>query len=141
MVDRDFKPSDIDPCLYIGNRMIILTYVDNYIIIGPSMDRIDSFVESMKQEKEKFLLTDEGDINKFLGIEITQLDDKRFKVSQPFLIDQIVSFLNIDTNDYGMETNIKPTLVGKPFLHKDLAGKPCKEYCNYRTAVGMLTYL
>ena len=43
LVDIDFKPSDINPCLYIGNGMIILTYVDDCIIVGPSMDRIDSF--------------------------------------------------------------------------------------------------
>ena len=114
MVDRDFKPSDIDPGLYIGNGMVTLTYLDDCIIVGPSIDRIDSFVESTKTFKENFVLTDEGDINKFLGIEITQLDDKIFKVSQPFLIDRIVSFLKIDTNDYGMETSTKPTPVGKP---------------------------
>ena len=76
LVDRDFKPSDIYPCLYICNGMIILTYVDDCIIVGPSMDRIDIFVKSMKTVKENFVLTDGGDINKLLGIEITQLDDK-----------------------------------------------------------------
>ena len=95
----------------------------------------------MKTVKENFVLTDEGDINKFLGTEITQLDDKRFKVSQPFLVDWIVNFLNINTNDYGMETNTKPTPVGKYLIHKDLAGKPRKEDWDYRTAVGILTYL
>ena len=58
MVDKYFKPSDIDPCLYIGNKMIILTYVDDCIIVGPSMGRIDSFVKSMKTGKENFVLTD-----------------------------------------------------------------------------------
>ena len=140
LVDRDFKPSYIYPSLYIGNEMIILTYVGDCIIVGPSMDRIDSFVESMKTGKDNFVLTDEGDINKLLGIEITKLDDKRFKVSQPFLIDRIVSLLKVDTNDYGMETNTKPKPVRKPHLHKYLSGKPRKEDCNYRTAVGMLTY-
>ena len=86
MIDRDFKPSDIYPCLFIGNGMIILTYVDICIIIGPLLDHIDSFVKTMKTGKENFVLTDEGDINKSLGIEIIKLDEKRFKVSQPFLI-------------------------------------------------------
>ena len=57
------------------------------------------------------------------------------------MIDRIVRFLNIDTSDYGIETNTKPTPVGKPLLHKYLSGKPRKEDCNYHTAVGMLTYL
>ena len=141
LVDRNFKPSNIDPCLYIGNGMIILTYVDDCIIIGPSMDKIDAFVRSMQVGPEKFILTDEGNIDKFLGIEITHLDDKRFKISQPFLIDRIVAYLNIDSNEYGIGTNSKCTPVGKPLLHKDLSGKPRKEKWNYRTAVGMLTYL
>ena len=139
--DRELVPSDIDPCLYVGNRMIVLTYVDDCIIVGPSMKDIDAFVKSMKDGPENFILTDEGDIDKFLGIEITHLDEKRFKISQPYLIDRIISLLNIDTNTYGMETNSKSTPVGKPLLHKDLEGKPRKESWNYRTAVGMLTYL
>ena len=72
---------------------------------------------------------------------MTHLDDKRFKISQPFLIDRIVAYLNIDSNEYGIGTNYKLTPVGKTLLHKDLSGKSRKEKWNYRTAVGMLTYL
>ena len=43
--------------------MIILTYIADCIIVGPSIDEIDSFVESMKTGKENFVLTDKGDIN------------------------------------------------------------------------------
>ena len=53
----------------------------------------------MKNVPEKFVLTDEGDINKFLGIEIKHINEKRFKVSQTFLIGEIISVLNIDTRD------------------------------------------
>ena len=59
--------------------MIILTYVDDCIIVGPSMENNNRFVDSMKNGDENFVLNDEGDINKFLGIEITQLDDKDSK--------------------------------------------------------------
>ena len=103
------------------------------------MGNISHFVDSMKNEDENFVLTDEGDINKSLGIEITQLDNKIFKISQPYLIDQIISFLNIDANDHNVETNAKSTPVGKPLLHKDLSGKPRKETWNYRTSVGIMT--
>ena len=87
---------------------------------------IDSFFQSMKNRPEKLVLTDKGDINKFLSIEITHISEKRFKLSQPFLIDRIIYILNIYTNDYGMDTNSKSTPVGNPLLHKDLSGKPHK---------------
>ena len=63
---------------------------------------------------------------KFLGIEIIHIDEKRFKVSQPFLIDRVISLLDIDTNNYGMDTNAKSTPFGNPLLHKDLSGRPHK---------------
>ena len=59
--------------------MIILTYLDNFIIVGPSMNNINGFAKSMKTGNESFVLTDRGDINKFFGIEITQLDEKNSK--------------------------------------------------------------
>ena len=86
-------------------------------------------------------MTVEGDINKFLGIEVTQLDKKIFKISQPFPIKRIISLLNIDTNEYGMDTSTESTPVGKPLLHKYLSGNLRKDEWNYRTEVGMLTYL
>ena len=94
------------------------------------MKDIDGFVKSMKIRSKNFVLTNEGDINKFLGIETTQLDDKRFKISQPFLIDRITYFININTNNYGMDKNSNSTPVGKPLLSKDLSGKPRKESWN-----------
>ena len=121
--------------------MIVLTYVDYCIIVGTSMQKISALVKSMEVGPKTFTLTDAGDIDKFFGIEINHLDEKRFKISQPVMIDRIISFLNIDMNDFGLGTNSKSTPVGKPLLHKDLSGKPLKENWNYRTAVGMLTYL
>ena len=53
----------------------------------------------------------------------------------------MISFLNIDATDHNVETNEKSTPVGKPLLQKYLSGKLRKETWNYRTAVGMMTYL
>ena len=51
------------------------------------MENINRFVDSMKNGDKNFVLTDEGDINKLLRIEINQLDNKRSKISQPYLTD------------------------------------------------------
>ena len=82
--------------------MIILTYYDDRIIVETSMENNNRFVDSMQNGDENFVLTDEGDINKFLGIEITQLDNKIFKISPPYLTDRIISFLKIDHNDHNV---------------------------------------
>ena len=86
--------------------MIILNYTKDCIIVGPSMVDIDYFAKSMKDRPENFVLTDEGYIDNSLGTEITQLDEKRLKISQPFIIDTIVSFIGIDKNHYGMKKKI-----------------------------------
>ena len=95
LVDIYFKPSSIDPFLYID---------------------IDALVWSIKNGSEKLLLTDEGDTKNIFGIEITHIYENIFKVSQPFLIERIISLLNIYTNNYDMDTNAKSTPVGKPLL-------------------------
>ena len=45
LVDRYFNPSGIDPRLYIGNGMIVLTYVNDCIIVGPYIVDIDAFIQ------------------------------------------------------------------------------------------------
>eukprot|EP00956_Cyclotella_meneghiniana_P030036 scaffold74624_cov50-Cyclotella_meneghiniana.AAC.2 len=60
LVDRGFKASVIDPCLYYKKWMIVITYADDCIIVGNNMRNIDNFVRSMQNGKENFDLTDEG---------------------------------------------------------------------------------
>eukprot|EP00957_Ditylum_brightwellii_P057186 4333059-Ditylum_brightwellii.AAC.1 len=75
------------------------------------MENINSFVTLMKEGNENFILTDEGDIDKFLGIEMTQLDKNRFKISHPYLIDRIVLLSNLNQDEFGYQTNPKATPV------------------------------
>ena len=96
LIDRDFHASNIDPCLYMKKGLLVLTYVDDCIIIGRSMDEIDSFIYSMSHGKENFVLTDKGTIDKFLGIEITDRGEGEFALTQPHLIDRIVKLLDLD---------------------------------------------
>ena len=121
--------------------MILLTYVDNCIIFSPSMESIDRLVWLMHDGPENFNLTDEGNLNKFLEIEITKLDSSSFELAQPFLIDCLLQFLGLCNNSLETDANSSSTPVTKGLLHRDLAGKPCKYKWKYRMAVGMLSYL
>ncbi len=119
------------------NGMILLVYVDDYIIIG---DRIDYLIHSLQHREEQYILTEEGTLDKFLGININKLNNNRFKLSQPFLIERIINFVESECKT---DVNIKtmPNPVGKPLLHKDLEGKERKYQWNYTTAMGMTGYL
>ena len=92
---------------------------------------------SLHGGEEDFKFTDEGSIDKYLGVEIKQIDDKSFELTQPFLIERIINFLGLENG----KTHEKLTPVGKPLLNKDLDGVIRKYDWNYRGAVGMLTYL
>ena len=95
----------------------------------------------MQSGLENFKLTDKGGVNKFLGVEITRLDDNSFELSQPFLIDRILNFLGLCNNEFKTDANSTSTPVAKGLLHRDLDGKERKYTWKYRTAVGMLSYL
>ena len=101
------------------------------------MSRIDALIDSLHGGDENFVLQDEGSIDKYLGVSITQLDESSFELSQPFLIERITSFLGIGDG----KTNERLTPVGKPLLNKDTLGIPRKYNWEYRGAIGMLTYL
>jgi hypothetical protein len=141
LVDRGFTPSKIDQCLYMKKGMVVLVYVDDCIIVGDDMTKIDQFVASMQTGSENFILTDEGSIDKFLGIDIKRLGKKEFEISQPFLVNRILQLLDLDHGTTNSKCNEKFTPAASQVLNKDTLGKPRKRTWNYRTAVGMLSYL
>ncbi len=81
-----FVQSNIDPCVFFGQKCIVPTYVDNCILIGDLQDRLNALVMSLHNGDENFALFDEGLIDKYLGVEISQVDSSSFQLTQPFLI-------------------------------------------------------
>jgi hypothetical protein len=135
--DRGFVPSSVDPCVFFSKDCIVLTYVDDCIIVAKSMNCIDELITSMHGGDKNFALQDEGSIDKYLGMNIRQIDKDSFELLQPFLIKRITSFLGIADG----KTNEKLTPVRKPLLNKDLLCVSPKNDWEYWGAIGMLTYL
>eukprot|EP00956_Cyclotella_meneghiniana_P030674 scaffold78001_cov41-Cyclotella_meneghiniana.AAC.5 len=106
---REFKASEIDPCIFLKPGIIVLVYVDDCIITGP----------------EQFVLTEEGTLDKFLGINIQPAGPGKYELSQPFLIERLVNFVE-DGVQLDLNAKETPTPVGKPLLHKDSNGKSRK---------------
>jgi len=64
-------------------------------LIGDTHDRLDALVTSLHDD-ENFKLQDEGSIEKYLGVDIAQVDGTSFQLTQPFLIERITQLLGID---------------------------------------------
>ena len=141
--NRGFNPSHVNPCIFYEENAIIITYVDDCIVLYRNKSVFDELIDSLKNGPEKIdLLTGEGVINVYLGIEIEMLSKtkpnmpKLFEMEQPFLVGCILKLLSIVEGD-----NSKPTLATKPVLAKDSEGDIRNAEWNYRQAIGMLSYL
>ncbi len=136
LITRDFIQSQVDKCVFFQKDCIVLTYVDDCIILGKDMAIVDAVISSLKEGHEDFELVDQGSIDKYLGLMIQDIDSNTFKMSQPFLIPCILDFLSLDKN----KTKGQDTPVGKPLLNCDLNGIPWKHAWLYHGGVGMLSY-
>jgi hypothetical protein len=137
--DRGFVQSNIDLCVFLGPGCIVLTYVDDCIIVGDTHDWINALIQSLHKEDKNFILQDEGLVDKYLGLDIGQWDASSSELTQLFLIKRSTKFLGINIG----KTNQKLTRVGKPLLNKDkdLDDVPWKQDWEYWGAIGILTYL
>jgi hypothetical protein len=54
--DQGFVQSSINSCVFFGPGCIVLTYVDDCIIIGDSTDRINKLIQSLHEGDEIFVL-------------------------------------------------------------------------------------
>ena len=91
--------------------------------------------EIIKSLEDNFKLTDEGDLNAHLGIEISRNSNGTWTLSQPFLIERIIKALNLENDSRAHDT------PATEFLTSDKNGDPFEENWNHRSVQGMLTCL
>ena len=144
--NRGFIPSNIDPCLFYKEGMILLIYVDDCIVFAKSRKLLDDFIASMKRPDPKsnkkypypdngFDFTTEDNVEKFLGVEISKSKD-HITIRQPHLIERIIKAIGFEDKD--VHSKLTP-LTG--ILHKDEDDEARKDNWNYRSLIGMLNYL
>ena len=134
MESRGFQPSKVDPSVYLRDDCICLTFVDDFLIFSKDPKIIDELIASLQKD---FSLTDEGDIDKYLGIKVETNSKGETKLSQPHLIDRIITAVP------GMsEANIADVhAIKDAVLHKDQGGAPRKQDWHYHSVIGMLNFL
>ena len=63
-----FTKSKYDPCLFYRGKVIYLIYTDDSILAAPTKSLIDKCISDIRQTGLE--VTDEGDLNDFLGVHI-----------------------------------------------------------------------
>ena len=134
LIERHFKQSIVDNCVFYKGSTMLLVYVDDAIICGPSSKVIDEIIASLKED---FDVTDEGEIDDYLGVNVSRPTEDTIELKQPHLIQQIL-------DEVGMLPQSKTKDKAAPsstILRRDLDGAPFREKWDYRRVIGKLNFL
>jgi transposase InsO family protein len=137
LLGRGFVQSKIDPCLFIRKDCLIVLYTDDCLVFANSDDTITDLCKCLSTE---FLLKDEGNIENFLGINITHKleddDSVTITMTQKGLIDQILE----DVGLVGDKVTQKKT-PAKEVLQPNPNAAPFDAEWSYRSVIGKLNFL
>ena len=129
------KQSEIDPCLFVGDRVIAISYVDDILFWSKSDEDIHDVAMQLREQGVD--LEQEEDAAGFLGVRMEKNENGRLEMKQCGLIERVLEALGLDAgNEHGKATpaEIKP-------LVRDSEGEAASGSFNYASVVGMLLYL
>ena len=113
--------------------MSILFYVDDCLIFVPSRDKIDEVCASLQAY---FKIEDDGELNKYLGIDLDRCPDGSIHLRKPYLTQRILNMIP------GMDkSRANPTPVVKSPLVKNEGYQERKNDFNYRSVISSLDFL
>jgi hypothetical protein len=92
----------------------------------------DSIVTSLQKD---FVLTSQGSVGAYIGIDICRTSDGFLELVQPGLINEILTACGLQ--DQSSQHNTAANMI----LTADLTGPPREHSLNYRSIIGMLNYL
>ena len=131
-----FIQSRYDECVFYKGRTMYILYTDDSILAGPCQDEIQSIIQQIKNTGLQ--ITEEGDIQDFLGINIVRKNDGSIELSQPHLIDQILHDLKMD--DERLKPKDTPS-KSSTILTRGDNDKDFDQSFHYRSIIGKLNYL
>ena len=125
--------SEHDQCLWYGQDIMLVQYVDDVGIAAASQQHIDDLV--LRLRNLGFELTQEESFEEFLGIKFNKLADGSIECTQKGLIKKTLEAAGM------MDCNPNSTPATQVALGADKDGPDFDERWNYRGICGMLLYL
>ena len=111
--------------------------MDDAAFFSPSAQSIDDEITSLKKA---FDLTDEGELQDYLGTRFIRHTDGRVELQQQKSIDNCLNLLGMGEDKENIKIHDTPAESSK-ILHADVNGIDCKQGWNFRAVVGCLSYL
>ena len=133
--DAGFTQSKVDPCVFYRGTVVYVLYTDDSILAGPNDADINNTIKAIRNANLN--ITVEGDIQDFLGVNITRHKNDSIELSQTHLINKILQELRISS---AIHTHDIPAASSK-ILHRHQSSPPHDNSFHYRSLVGMLNYL
>ena len=96
---------------------VILVYVDDMIALSKDKKVLEDLVKNLKGKN--FILSDEGSLDKSLGVDVKSKKYGGLEIVQQFLIYRILTLLGMKDESVH---NTKPTPAVKPLLNKYFKG-------------------
>ena len=122
---------DVDPCLFVSDKVICLTYVDDCIFFAKDAKDIEEAISKLRDNGMK--LEKEDDVSGFLGVHIER-NGQEIKLTQKGLIKKIIETLQVQ--------DLPPVSTpANEVLGKDPEGDPPNCSFSYPSAIGQLWYL
>jgi Reverse transcriptase (RNA-dependent DNA polymerase) len=125
---------DLDPCLFISDKVICLVYVDDTLFYSPKMEYIDEIIEKLPQQEMD--LEVEGEVSGFLGVHIDKnVAEGTISLTQTGLIKRIIEALEVSS----LPIKQIPA-IAEPLVKHEEGEEPDGSF-NYASVIGMLQYL
>jgi hypothetical protein len=135
LLDIGFKQSTVDECVFYHGQSVLLLYVDDSILLGPSRAKLQELTQLIAQ---RFNIEETGDLCDYLGIHIKRAPDGAIHMTQPHLIDSILKDVGLlRAEARGRGTPAMKTKV----IHADHDGPEFDQHFDYRSVIGKLNYL
>ena len=123
---------DVDPCLFISDKVIMILFVDDSLLFAKDKKDLDAAL--VKLRSMGLALEIEDDVGGFLGVKIDHSVPGQVTMTQTGLIEKIIADLHIED----LPTVDTPATG---VLGTDADGDPPSATFNYASIVGALWYL
>jgi hypothetical protein len=129
--------SDVDPCLFVSDRVICLVYVDDTLFFSPKQEYIQQAIDALRNERG-MTLEEEDSVSGFLGVHLDHDNEKGTStLTQKGLTERIINALSIDH----LPSVRTPAVPGVTLPSHELDGDPPTQVYSYPSVIGMLQYL